>query len=208
MFVGDLKKRLLSGELGGDRREMWWKVRKARLGLIDAKESEVSEVTEGEAKEVRFTFVPVAIPASFTNLTDLAVLVLHFSIVWPWDETNSNALNPCKLITLSHDHKISTLFSWDIMSFTPFLPFTPLPAFHSPSCPLLSLPLLLLPLLPCFCLGTMHPVSATEPWGGCRRRCHQRSSKSCPEQTSHPASPRPARAPRAPVGSPHPRPAV
>lgn len=51
-FARDVKGRMLSGELGGDRREMWWKVRKAKLGLIDGKESEVSKVTEDEAKEV------------------------------------------------------------------------------------------------------------------------------------------------------------
>ncbi|PKS06836.1 hypothetical protein jhhlp_006912 [Lomentospora prolificans] len=50
-FVKDLKKQMLSGALEGDRREMWWKIRKARLGLIDNKMSEVSEVTEEEAKE-------------------------------------------------------------------------------------------------------------------------------------------------------------
>lgn len=51
-FARDLKKRLLSGELGGDRREMWWKIRKAKLGLIHGRESEVSKVAEDEAKEV------------------------------------------------------------------------------------------------------------------------------------------------------------
>lgn len=51
-FVRDLKTRMLSGELGGDRRELWWKMRRTRLGLLDKKESEVSRVTEEEAKEV------------------------------------------------------------------------------------------------------------------------------------------------------------
>ncbi len=52
-FVKDLKKRLLGGELGGDRRDMMWEIRKARLGLIDKKASEVSDVTENEVTEVR-----------------------------------------------------------------------------------------------------------------------------------------------------------
>lgn len=52
-FVKDLKKRLLGGELGGDRRDMMWEIRKARLGLIDKNASEVSDVTEEQMKEVR-----------------------------------------------------------------------------------------------------------------------------------------------------------
>jgi ATP-dependent DNA helicase 2 subunit 2 len=51
-FVRDLKKRLLSGELGGDRREMWWNIKVSRLGLIDQGLSEVSKVTKEEADEV------------------------------------------------------------------------------------------------------------------------------------------------------------
>jgi ATP-dependent DNA helicase 2 subunit 2 len=51
-FVRDLKKRLLSGELGGDRREMWWQIRVSRLGLIDKAQSEVSRITKEEADEV------------------------------------------------------------------------------------------------------------------------------------------------------------
>ncbi|KAI9822026.1 MAG: ATP-dependent DNA helicase II subunit 2 [Thelocarpon impressellum] len=51
-FVRDLKQKLLAGELGGDRREMWWEIRKTRLGLIDKKQSDVSEATEEEAKLV------------------------------------------------------------------------------------------------------------------------------------------------------------
>jgi ATP-dependent DNA helicase 2 subunit 2 len=52
-FVKDLKKRLLGGQLGGDRRDMMWEIRKAKLGLIDKKASEVSDVTEEEVTEVR-----------------------------------------------------------------------------------------------------------------------------------------------------------
>ncbi|KAL0931859.1 ku family dna [Colletotrichum truncatum] len=50
-FARDLKKKILSGELGGDRREMWWKIRTSRLGLIDQAASEVSNVTSEEADE-------------------------------------------------------------------------------------------------------------------------------------------------------------
>jgi len=43
---------LEEGGAGGDRREMWWKVKKARLGLIDKKTSEVSDVSEEDAQAV------------------------------------------------------------------------------------------------------------------------------------------------------------
>ena len=49
-LIRQLKKKLLAEELGGDRREMWWEVRKNRLGLIEKKSSEVSRVDEEEAK--------------------------------------------------------------------------------------------------------------------------------------------------------------
>lgn len=52
-FVRDLKKGLLSGALGGDRRDFWFKIRWSRLGLIDQDQSDVSNVTHDEAEEVR-----------------------------------------------------------------------------------------------------------------------------------------------------------
>lgn len=48
--IRDLKKKLLAGDLGGDRTEMWWLIRVNRLGLIDKKLNPVSEVTEEDAK--------------------------------------------------------------------------------------------------------------------------------------------------------------
>lgn len=51
-FVRDLKKKLLGGDLGGDRRDMMWEIRKKRLGLIDKTKLEISEVTEEESVEV------------------------------------------------------------------------------------------------------------------------------------------------------------
>ncbi|OTB08356.1 hypothetical protein M426DRAFT_316979 [Hypoxylon sp. CI-4A] len=52
-FLRDFKKRLLSGELGGDRRELWWQMKgaRAKLGLIDTNVSEPSEVSPEEAIE-------------------------------------------------------------------------------------------------------------------------------------------------------------
>ncbi|KAI0002821.1 SPOC domain-like protein [Xylariaceae sp. FL0662B] len=50
-FMRDFKKRLLSGELGGDRRELWWRIRRDKVGLIDNNLSEPSKVTPEEAAE-------------------------------------------------------------------------------------------------------------------------------------------------------------
>ncbi|KAJ2895810.1 hypothetical protein MKZ38_006164 [Zalerion maritima] len=50
-FVKDLKKKVLSGELGGDRREMWWQIRGEKLGLITEAESEVGDTTAVDARE-------------------------------------------------------------------------------------------------------------------------------------------------------------
>lgn len=53
-FLRGLKGKILREELGGDRRELWWLVRKGRLGLIDRTTSDRSDVSEEEAKEVSF----------------------------------------------------------------------------------------------------------------------------------------------------------
>ncbi|TLD23261.1 hypothetical protein PspLS_07299 [Pyricularia sp. CBS 133598] len=50
-FLKSLKTRIVSGELNGDRREMWWRIKFEKLGLITKKESEVSSVTEEEAAQ-------------------------------------------------------------------------------------------------------------------------------------------------------------
>ncbi|EGE01805.1 Ku family DNA helicase [Trichophyton equinum CBS 127.97] len=50
-FVRELKRKLLDDKLGEDRRELWWLIRKKRIGLIDDKLVEISKVTEQEAKE-------------------------------------------------------------------------------------------------------------------------------------------------------------
>lgn len=48
-FVRRFKEELLGDELGGDRRDMWWRVRGSRYGLVDRKRSLVSDVSEEEA---------------------------------------------------------------------------------------------------------------------------------------------------------------
>ncbi|KAH8815692.1 SPOC like C-terminal domain-containing protein [Xylogone sp. PMI_703] len=50
-FIRDFKKRTTKGELGGDRRDFWWEIRKNRLGLIDNATFEFSDVSEQEASE-------------------------------------------------------------------------------------------------------------------------------------------------------------
>ncbi|PLN75438.1 ATP-dependent DNA helicase II subunit 2 [Aspergillus taichungensis] len=50
-FIQQLKGKILKEELGGDRRELWWLLRKNKLGLIDQRESDQSKVTSAEAKE-------------------------------------------------------------------------------------------------------------------------------------------------------------
>lgn len=51
-FIRDFKKSLLSGEIGGDRRDFWLAVKRSRLGLIDKSQSSVSTVTDEEVEEV------------------------------------------------------------------------------------------------------------------------------------------------------------
>jgi ATP-dependent DNA helicase 2 subunit 2 len=48
-FIRGLKSDLLEGKLNGSRKDMWWKIRGSRYGLVDRKRSFVSEVTEEEA---------------------------------------------------------------------------------------------------------------------------------------------------------------
>jgi ATP-dependent DNA helicase 2 subunit 2 len=49
-FVMALKENILGGKLNGNRREMWWKIRGSRYGLIDLKSTSISAVTEEEAR--------------------------------------------------------------------------------------------------------------------------------------------------------------
>lgn len=47
-----LKDKLFKEELGGDRRELWWLIRRSKIGLIDSNQSDRSEVSEDVANEV------------------------------------------------------------------------------------------------------------------------------------------------------------
>lgn len=58
-FLRDLKKKIFSDALGTGRKEMWGKLRlTGKLGLITKSESEVSDITEDEAKQVRMAPFP------------------------------------------------------------------------------------------------------------------------------------------------------
>ncbi|CAI7665480.1 unnamed protein product [Penicillium bialowiezense] len=50
-FIIPLKEKMLAEKLGGDRKELWWRIRKSKLGLIEQKEVESSTVEEDEARE-------------------------------------------------------------------------------------------------------------------------------------------------------------
>ncbi|KAF7620376.1 ATP-dependent DNA helicase II subunit 2 [Aspergillus flavus] len=50
-FLGQLKDKLLQEKLGGDRQELWWLIRRNKLGLVTQRESDQSRVTDTEAKE-------------------------------------------------------------------------------------------------------------------------------------------------------------
>ncbi len=51
-FIRDFKERMVNGELGGDRREFWFNLKNAKLGLIDQDTLEQSDVSGKEAREV------------------------------------------------------------------------------------------------------------------------------------------------------------
>jgi ATP-dependent DNA helicase 2 subunit 2 len=57
-FLRKLKDKMLKEELGGDRQELWWLIRRHRVGLIDKKTSERADVTEEEAREVSWKRIP------------------------------------------------------------------------------------------------------------------------------------------------------
>ena len=47
-----LKQKILGGDLGGERREMWWMIRTKKLGAISSAESDDAKMTEDEAKDL------------------------------------------------------------------------------------------------------------------------------------------------------------
>lgn len=51
-FVKDLKGKLLTGALGGDRRDFWFRIRYAKIGLVSDQESESSEAKAEDVEQV------------------------------------------------------------------------------------------------------------------------------------------------------------
>jgi ATP-dependent DNA helicase 2 subunit 2 len=58
-FIRCLKKDFMNGRFGDNRREMWWDIKKASLGLIDNELDPKSEVSVAEAAEVCDIYSPV-----------------------------------------------------------------------------------------------------------------------------------------------------
>lgn len=50
-FIRGLKQEILAGKLNGNRRDMWWRIKGSKYGLVDQKRSLVSDVTEEEARK-------------------------------------------------------------------------------------------------------------------------------------------------------------
>ena len=80
-FVRDLKARLLRDELGGGRKDLWFRVvRERRLGLIDREEAPASDVSEEEAAEVCgaflfcFCYYSLLFIGAWTNKRDSSIL--------------------------------------------------------------------------------------------------------------------------------------
>jgi ATP-dependent DNA helicase 2 subunit 2 len=57
-FLRQLKPKILEGRLGGERTEMWYRVRVTKLGLLGTDEVESSSVTPMQAKDVSFVYSP------------------------------------------------------------------------------------------------------------------------------------------------------
>ena len=49
-MLRELKRKLFAEELGGNRQEMWFMIRRARVGLIDKRESNVSDASPEDAE--------------------------------------------------------------------------------------------------------------------------------------------------------------
>ena len=50
-FIRRFKEKLLKEQLGGDRRELWWAIRRAKLGLVEKRVAPQSDVMEEEAQD-------------------------------------------------------------------------------------------------------------------------------------------------------------
>lgn len=86
-FARQLKDKILKEELGGDRRELWWLIRRSKLGLIDKSMSEQSDVSEEEAKEASFLlldslYTPANGHSSFHRSNKSIIIPVIANEVW------------------------------------------------------------------------------------------------------------------------------
>jgi len=61
-FMRSLKEKLAKNALGGPREDMWWRITTSKLGLISSVESEVTDLTEQEAKDVSTSTHHIQVP--------------------------------------------------------------------------------------------------------------------------------------------------
>lgn len=99
-FMRNLKKKIFAEELGGDRKEMWYRVRVNKLGLIDKRTTDLSDVTEEEAKKVSW----LALIPAFLARADLRSSCLLRSRA-----LNDNSCDYVAITTISK--KTNTKFS-------------------------------------------------------------------------------------------------
>ena len=93
-FLTGLKKSILSGELNGDRREMWFKhIIGGRLSLVTQEESEVSEVTADEAKAV--SLYAVSSVRGMGRFANCSLLSLRHNLGHPQNLLNSVLYQQC-----------------------------------------------------------------------------------------------------------------
>ena len=96
-FARDFARRLLSGELGGDRRELWWMMKGIKLGLIDSDTSEKSDVTPEQAAEVGYSLPDSPSPSDIQIPTFLARQVLTAMIVLFAEAISLRPVSVCRL---------------------------------------------------------------------------------------------------------------
>lgn len=89
-WVMELRKKVLSGELGGDRKELWREVAKNKVGLVEAKEVEIGGVDEDVARKVSFPLSPRPLRLLFSSLSSF----LSYWRLWNEQASKANAV-PC-----------------------------------------------------------------------------------------------------------------
>jgi hypothetical protein len=89
-FIRRLKQKLLNDELNGDRREMWWLIRRHKLGLIAKIDSEQSDISLQEAREVSWSLL--------TGITVAPVLTM-FTVFVRIEHSEVNHVGSCAVLS-------------------------------------------------------------------------------------------------------------